>query len=402
MINAAAKRPFKHPFLSEFTLTPAALPFSDREIVSLDRELSEYEQMFLDPDIERTLITKNELMASFAISKAENSLLTLEEAGDVYDLILNDSGYDFVGEKLKFKKKLNQKDHDRLEFFNIAKTFRSLGKNAISIDELTPEKICYVHLQLTRGLDIFQDFLTEFTAYKSGKWRDNDLIRVGEYIPAPYSGIKAGVKELTLWLKDHQTATGVAVFHTGLYGLHPFNNGNKRVCRILEHALLRGLGLNGKNLYSASYYYHKQKQRYYKYLLYSLLRKNLNHFVSFILEAVVLSMVSVVKTSLEIKRSEFLARAAKKPMRAAFRPLVKHGEVQFKNLIRYNKAKMARQTLVTYLSKAIEQGILDKRESGRTTYYRLNFEAPETATLIRWIKLTEAKLFYIPDEIRSI
>lgn len=394
MTNLKTKRPFKHPFLSEFTLMPAALPFSDREIVSLDRELSEYEQMFLDPDIERTLITKNELMASFAISKAENSQLTLREAQDVYDLILGDADYEV--------KKLTQKDHDRLEFFNIAKTFRGLGKNAISIDELTPEKICDLHRQLTQGLDIFQDFLTEFTAYKSGKWRDNDLIRVGEYVPAPYSGIKAGAEELISWLKDHWTATGVAVFHSALYGLHPFNNGNKRVCRILEHALLRGLGLNGKNLYSASYYYHKQKQRYYKYLLYSLLRKNLNHFVSFILEAVVLSMVSVVKTSLEIKRSEFLARVAKKPVRAALRPLVKRREVQFKNLVRYNKAKMARQTLVTYLSKAIEQGILNKRESGRTTYYRLNFEAPETATLTRWLKLAEAKLSYIPDEIRSI
>ena len=36
--------------------------------------------------------------------------------------------------------------------------------------------------------------------------------------------------------------------------------------------------INSKNLYSTSYYYHKEKDRYYKYLLYSLERKNLNHF----------------------------------------------------------------------------------------------------------------------------
>ena len=137
--------------------------------------------------------------------------------------------------------------------------------------------------------DIFKKHLSDFTVYKSGTWRDNDEIRVGTYVPAPYVEIEKGVSELIGWLKDNQTITGIAVFHTAIYGLHPFNNGNKRVCRILEHVLLRGLGLNNKNLYSTSYYYHKQKARYYKYLLYSLERKNLNHFVSFVLESFVLS-----------------------------------------------------------------------------------------------------------------
>lgn len=401
MADTTIHKPFSHSFLSGFIFVPEASPFTDNEIAGFDRELSEYEQIFLNPDIEKNLISKNELMASFAISKAENSQLTLAEARQVYQLVISDPDYDFIGEKLKARKRLTQKDHDKLEFFNIAKTFRILNRKPLTAVDLAPHLIRSIHQQLTQGLDIFNKFLPDFTVYKSGEWRDNDLIRVGDYIPAPHLQIEPGVKELIQWLKRHPTAAGVAIFHTGLYALHPFNNGNKRVCRVLEHILLRGLGLNSKNLYSTSYYYHQQKPRYYKYLLYSLERKNLNHFVAFVLEAIVLSIMSVVKTSLEVKRGEFLDRQnLASQMKIALKPLIKRQEVQFKNLVRQARHKMARQTLVTYLNKAVAEKLVVKREAGRVTYYSLNFTAPETGTLKNWRRTIEKRLSYIPDDIR--
>ncbi len=403
MASTNIQKPFSHPFLSAFVLAPEILPFREEEVALLDKELSEYEQVFLNPDIEKNLISKNELLASFAISKAEDSQLTLKEAEDVYNLVLSDPHYDFIGEKIKAKKKLAQKDHDKLEFFNIAKAFRKLNQEPFSVDKLTPKLIKNVHRQLTQGLDIFTKYASDFTIYKSGQWRNNDLIRVGEYKPAPYHQIQTGVKELVHWLKNHHTITGIAVFHTALYDLHPFNNGNKRVCRVLEHVLLRGLGINSKNLYSTSYYYHKEKTRYYKYLLYSLERKNLNHFVSFIFEAIVLSIISVVKTSLEVKRAEFLDKQEfEGQMKIALKPLIKRHEIQFKNLFRHSRGKMARQTLVNYLQKGVEQRILLKRETGRTTYYQLNFTAPEVETLKKWLDFAQQRLQFIPDELRLV
>src|SRR6266852_5127896 len=141
MIDTTIFKPFSGAFLSEFVWTPQTLPFTSDEIMTLDRELSVYEQVFLNPDIENNLISKNELLASFAISKAEDSQLTLAEAQDVYDLILTDPNYDFILEKLKSKEKLTQKDYDKLEFFNILKTFRSVNQKNFTIDDLTPLKI---------------------------------------------------------------------------------------------------------------------------------------------------------------------------------------------------------------------------------------------------------------------
>lgn len=405
MSNTATQKPFAHTFLSQFVFTPTLLPFTDDELRNIDTELGEYEQVFLNPDIERNLISRNELLASFAISKAENSTLTLQEAQDVYAVILANKEYTFISDKLKAKQKLTRKDYEKLEFFNIAKTFRGLNQSPIKIADLTSALIKEIHRGLSQGLDIFAKYLPDFTVYKAGNWRDNDLIRVGTYIPASFEGIEKGVEELISWLKKKQAITGVALFHTALYALHPFNNGNKRVCRILEHLFFRDIGLNQKNLYSTSYYYHKEKARYYKYLLYSLERRNLNHFTSFVEEALVLSMISVVKTSLESKRSDFLERQdTDEQVKSILKPLIKRSEVQFKNLFKHSRGKIARQTFVNYLQLAVEQGIVTKKEEGRTTYYslHLNISQPEEETLKEWLDFAKQRLTFIPHDIKLV
>lgn len=395
------KKPFSQKHLSEFILAPNLLPFTDKEIIKFDKELSEYEQVLMNPDIEKNLISKNELLASFAISKAEQSSLTLQEAQDVYELILKNQDYDFIQKKIQDKKNLTQKDYEKLEFFNIARTFRKLNQDLFTIDKLTPKFIKDIHLQLTQGLDIFHDYLADFTVYKSGKWRGNDSIRVGTYIPLPCKIIQKSVKELTTWLKNTKAISNVGVFHTALYALHPFNNGNKRVCRVLEHLLLRNLGINSKNLYSTSYYYHKQKDRYYKYLLYSLERKNLNHFTAFVLEAIVLSIVSVLKTSLEAKRAEFLTKTIEDAKsQTILKPLIKRREMQFKALFKFSKKKIARQTFVSYLQKAVKNKLISRREHGRAVYYGLNFQTQESAIMQEWLSCISQRLSYIPDDIK--
>jgi len=401
MTLPSIEKPFESPFLNQLVLAPSLLSFSDKEITELDANLNQYEQLFLNHDIERNLISKNELLASFAISKAENSALTLQEAQDVFDFVLNNEEYTFISDKLKAKEKLDKKDYEKLEFFNIAKAFRSYNQNPVEIKDVTLEYIKDLHKQLTQGLDIFKDYLDKFDVYRSGKWRNADDIRVGTYTPAPYNDIEKGVEELLSWIKKEKSITSVGIFHTALYALHPFTNGNKRVCRILEHIFLRSLGINTKNLYSTSYYYHKEKERYYKYLLISLEKRNLNHFVNFFEEALVLSIVSVVKTSLEVKRKEFLeGREIDVQIKKIIEPLIKRHEIQFKNLLKNTHGKIARQTFVTYLQQATDQGIVTRREQGRNTYYALNISPQEENVLHELLDIAKAKLSFIPDEIK--
>lgn len=393
-------KPFSTPFLSDFILTPSLLPFEDQELIASDQKLFDFERVFMDPDFEKHLLTRSELLASFAISKAEQSSLTLAEAEDLYDVLVSHKELDFIKKKLRAKKPLNRKDYEKMEFFNIAKTFRRLNQAPFDVKNITPDFIRNVHADLTQGMDIFQQVLPAFTGYRSGKFRADDSVRVGSYIPAPHGQIKAGVQELVQWLKKHISVRNIAVFHTALYALHPFQNGNKRVCRLLEHLLFRSLGLNARNLYSTSTYYHQEKARYYKYLLFSLQGKNLTHLSAFILEALFLSFVAVIKNSLELERRHFMKkRLLDKKVRSVIAPLIKRQELPFKTLWKFSKGKMARQTFVTALQKAVAEGIAKSRPQGRSVYYALNFTPSEQPMLIEWIHFAKERLPHVPDHI---
>jgi Fic family protein len=395
--------PFKKGFLSHFSLDFDLFKIQDSDIQRLDNKLNSFEKIFLDPNIEKTLISKNELLASFAISKAENSQLTLEEAEDIYKFVIENKDFDFISKKISSGKKLEKKDYEKLEFFNIASTFRALNANPFMIQELDDKLIRKIHFDITKGLDIFAKYLPEFTLYKSGNWRDNNEIRVGKYTPSDFKDIPNSISDLISWFKDNQSITNVAIFHTALYAIHPFNNGNKRVCRIIEHILLKIIGLNKNNLYSNSYFYHKEKTRYYKYLLSSLERRNLNIFSSFILESIVFSILGVIKTSLEIKRQQYIAQSElDKAVQKAIKGLIKRRELQFKNFYKIVKNQISKQTFVNYLEKAVSAGILIKRDAGKATYYRLNIETDEEKLLAELLEDIKGKVGVIDEDLRLV
>ncbi|MFH1959317.1 MAG: Fic family protein [Patescibacteria group bacterium] len=401
-------QPFKNKaqsdsFLASFILVPANLTILDQDLRQLDQELANYERAFLNPEIEQNLLSKNELLASFAISKAENSSLTLMEAQQVYKLVLSQLELNFIGDKLRAKKKLTYKDYEKLEFFNIAKTFRYVSSLEIKLEQLDEKFILDLHARLTRGLDIFADYLSGFDVYKAGAWRDNDQIRVGGYQPALHEDVPSLVGQLLTWVKEGLEPSKMGVFHTALYAVHPFNNGNKRVCRILEHLLWRLAGFNQQNLYSLSYYYHQQKDRYYKHLLNSLKKRHLNYFTNLTLEAGVLSILGVLKTSIESLRSRAVKQGdLGEKEQQIIKWLVKRKELNFKSLTRKTRGKMARQTLATYLKKLVEEGWLRKRASGKNVFYSLDLDLREEGLYQQWLGLVLEKLSFVPDEYRLV
>jgi Fic family protein len=327
----------------------------------------------------------------------------LQEAKDVYKFVESSPELSFLSEKMKAGKKLTRKDYEKLEFFNIAKTFRQYNASDFKLKDLDDDLIKELHNSLTRGLDVFKEYLIDFDVYRSGKWRNNNKIHVGTYKPASYKDIPKGINWLIRWIKDNPSITNIGLFHTGLYALHPFSNGNKRTCRIIEHLLFRLIGLNSKNLYSTSYYYHKEKDLYIKYLLYSIERKNLNHFTSLVQEALVLSIVEVIKTSLESQRSIFLARQeADEKVISVIKPLVKRREMQYKDLWKRSKKKMSNKTFVGYLLEAVEDKIVIRREEGRRTYYKLNVNYPEEELLKAWLGKINKNLLYVPDRYKLV
>ncbi len=78
--NAAQNdNPLKTPFLGQFVLTDANILIPDETLISLDQEVSHLEAA-VPGDVRSQLISRNELLTSFAISKAEKTnKLTIDE-----------------------------------------------------------------------------------------------------------------------------------------------------------------------------------------------------------------------------------------------------------------------------------------------------------------------------------
>jgi len=396
--------PFNTEFLDKFTYESSVIPFGDNFLRDLDLAVNSFEKSTLDPNIEKYLISKNELFASFAISKAENSALTMTEAKELWERISNNSDFDLLSAKIKSGAELTQKDHDKLEFVNIVKTFRKFNERIYSLEEYTPELILSIHEQLTAGLDIFAKYLLAFDLYKAGNWRDNDDIRVGNYVPPEYNLVKDSVQTILGWIKNvSPSPLNIGIFHTAMYATHPFNNGNKRICRILEHMLYRTIGFNQKNLYGTSYYYHLEKERYYKHLLYSIEHANLDQFVAYSLESLAHSLIGVFKTSLEMKKAEYLQSKIEDPQIVKlFTPFVKKSEIQFKNLLKITRNKVSRPTLVTYLQKATNDQVLVRRVAGKSVYYSLNVETSKEQNIYNlWMGKVKNYLPYSPPEYKA-
>lgn len=404
-INIDSSEPtslFKQKFLSTFFITFERLPLSEDFLRRADDSLSGYEKREIDWHLEKSLRLRNDLLTSFAVSKAENSALTLAEAEDLHDLVeqgLAGNDCKFIQIKIKTGDKLTRKDHDKLEYFNIVKTFKVLNKSGINLKKLNAKLILDLHRSLTAGLDIFSEHLTDFETYRSGCFRNNNKTRVGDFIPAPYEEIAASVNELVAWLKKNPTATNIFIFHAALYALHPFKNGNKRVCRILEHFLLQDIGYNQKSLYSISYYYYKHKDRYYKNLIEALYKHNLNYFVSFASEALFFSIIGVLAGVLQRKKIAFLENNdLDKTLIKTLKPIIKRRELRFTRFYALAKRKVSRQTFVNYLALAVGYGVLIKREQGKNTYYSLAGKYLEEELLIDWLKQSREKLNFLPDE----
>ena len=396
---------FSQPFLSTFFVNIKRLPFKEEELRSLDQTLLAYEKIEIDYQLDKVLKLQNNFLFSFAISKAENSKLTLLEADKIYNFITNHNSkapFKILTEKLDKGTRLTQKDHDRLEYYNIVQTFQSLAKKDVGLTDLTLDFIVDLHRQLTIGLDVFTGKLPGFEPYHSGCLRDDDETRVVDFKPAPHNEIKNSLIELLSWIKKNPSAINVFIFHAALYSVHPFKNGNKRVCRVLEHLILRDINYNQNNLYNPSYYYNQQKDRYYKHLINSLYKHNFDSFVSFASEALYFSALGVIKGVLERKKQEFINNSGLETNTIKLlKPLVKSGELKFARFYALSKRKVSRQTFINHLNEALDQKIIIKREQGRNTYYSVAGTYLEVDILKEKLKIVREKLNYLPPSFIS-
>lgn len=406
---------FSHPFLQGFAISHKNITLSDNSLKEIDNAVTAYEHAS-PADIRQALINRNEIMSSYAISQAEKtSGITPKQADLIRNRLNEEPSLSFNVDTSKGAQSID-KSFDEQEFLNILRTFRWASNKGISRKELSVDLILEVHRMLTVRLDNFIGAFFDvspaevavskaqagkFHRYFPGKLRKSDGIVVGNYHPVAYREIKAALKDSIAFYQNEPTLSNLNIFTAMLYAVHPFSNGNKRVCRILEHALIRDLGFNGSNIYGHSYYYYKELARFYEHLSRSLETKNIVPTVNFAREAIFYSMLYVYQAGIKKKRQDFIPALQKRygDKAMVLMPLVGNKESGFSELRNINYGQMTERTLINHLNLFNKQKLLLKRKSGREMFYSLALNVQEEEKVKEYINRLGKELTYMPEEM---
>jgi len=207
--------------------------------------------------------TKNKLQALKAefdtLRKGKDSLLAMIDDAEIPESVYNSNAIENSTLTLKETEKILldmevSRDVSLREVYEAKNLARVIGyiRGKIQELEINQETILLLHQMLIGGIN--DDIAGRFR--KKGEY-----VRVGSYI-APASELIEGMLNeiLTEYSSDLNSflTDKVAKFHLGFETIHPFNDGNGRIGRILMNAQLLKLG------FPVIIIRDKEKQAYYK------------------------------------------------------------------------------------------------------------------------------------------
>lgn len=208
--------------------------------------------------------------AWYKISKSLWSSMTKNDAIDMYHqvkLAWNQKKFDYVDNILEkvlnsFRDISNEEERNiilwklyyQLEYKNIIKALEYIDldenknlKNEIEKFWLTDRHISELHILVSNGIDkIFGSLLPESSRFFPWYIRDHDSLVVDNIQVPPYEEVQNVLNYIREKSLNINSIFDIFEIHYQLYRVHPFHNGNKRTCRLVEELLLNFTWFNDK------------------------------------------------------------------------------------------------------------------------------------------------------------
>lgn len=218
--------------------------------------------------------------------------------------------------------------------------------------------------------------------YQSGHFRKEPVVvhnpRTGQivYLPPDAKDVESMMDSLINFVVEKRNEIDpliiAGIFHKEFVIIHPFIDGNGRTCRLATKVLLAMMGLNTFNLFSFENYYNNNVTNYFENVgvtgnFYDISEKiNFTSWLEYFTGGIIDELLRVQKIISAKLKSEIRLEAHHKKI---IELIKKNGLTSDKEYARITKR--ARSTRALDFKKLTEFGVIEKKDKGKATYYKL-------------------------------
>lgn len=308
----------------------------------------------IPPNYRKELISKVTAETVHTSTAIEGNTLTAQQVSDVL------RGKKVHAQAIDIKEIVN---------YNAALTFVETLTPANQL-EITEQLILEINAILLRGI---RDDI-------AGRYRTKRVI-VGDYLPPEHYQVPPLMREFVAWLNYPQPPELSPILYAGiahyqLVGIHPFEDGNGRTTRVLTTLLLLRYGYRVTSYFALESYYNRARKEYYAALSsvdqYRADGKpDLTRWLEYYLEGM---FIEAERARSRI--DEYQAKTPSRPQSSLsniqlrlLRLTQEKGQARPADYIR--SSALSRKGAFNVVQKLVEQGLLERHGSHKTSYYVL-------------------------------
>lgn len=337
-------------FKPQYQLSPKLLA----NLTQGERLYGEIEALKIPKKLELNLKRDNMIQSSYASNRIEGNPLTLPE---VTNLLLDD------------RVPTNREEKEVVNYFDLLSILKKYHEQEYTID-----LIKHLHQKLFYGVE-----------KAAGEIRDEKVV-IGKYSgekgsmtlkvkhDPPYHKrelIEKGLQGLFDWLKPDSkipTVIKTGVFHHEFVYLHPFEDGNGRVCRILTALLFIKDNYQINKYFVLDDYYDIDRMRYSD-KLHSADQGDKTEWLEYYSDGVKHSLKSALFRVKNALRTLSIEERPTPKERLVLEIIGEQPQITSQDVAK--RLKVSRQQAHNLLSSLVEKGLLERKGTTKSSYYKI-------------------------------
>jgi len=338
-------------FTPHYTLSPKLL----ENLTTIERVYGQIEALRLPKELEINLERKNLIQSSYASNRIEGNPLTLPE---VTNLLLDD------------RVPVNRGEKEVVNYFDI---LRHLDD---SVDcQLTVGLVTEFHKKLLTGVHEAAGQIrnVQVVVGKYKKSEQGEVSLTVKHNPPAHTREKIEILlgDLFTWANSRKDTPAVVIagcFHHNFVYIHPFEDGNGRVCRIVTALLFLKKGYAINKYFVLDDYYDIDRHQYSD-MLHSADSGDATAWLEYFSDGVRYSLEGALAKAKNAIETLSVNRRPTPKEALVWEFLKAHPQVTSQQLV--TELSVSRQQAHNLLSSLVRKGLVGKRGSTKSSYYFL-------------------------------